>query len=168
MAHDYAATSLSDSEMTSGFTTTPLTPIYSIYYALKAITDPTAGVEDKSKIALAVSFGSVEWTLQDGKVIQSKAGRPTPPEIYDIIMDNSTTMNYSVKYQNPYITYHNVSNNTDNIIWYEDERSINAKVELARMFGINGISIWRLGLIPNYSSTSGREIYYDVLNDLLA
>jgi spore germination protein YaaH len=71
-------------------------------------------------------------------------------------------MNYSIKYQNPYITYHNSDDNTDNIGWYEDTRSVDAKMDLARMFGVTGISFWRLGLIPTYGDTAERQIFYDI------
>lgn len=54
--------------------------------------------------------------------------------------------NYSY---NPYARYHDDSDNTDNVLWYEDARSIQAKLELARLFGIQGVSVWRLGTIPN-------------------
>lgn len=162
MAHDYAAKSLTASEMNAGYTQTPVTPIYEIYTALRAITDSLTGVQDKSKIALAISFSSIQWQLQNNKVIKASAFQPNPASIYNRLIDPATELNYSVKYQNPYIKYHNATDDTDNIGWYEDTRSVEAKMDLARMFGITGISIWRLGLIPAYSDTADRQIYYDI------
>ena len=37
------------------------------------------------------------------------------------------------------------------MVWYENSDSIQAKCDLARYFGIGGVSLWRLGLVPNYS-----------------
>lgn len=33
-------------------------------------------------------------------------------------------------------------------VWYENEQSVLDKVALARMFGITGVSLWRIGNIP--------------------
>ncbi len=33
-------------------------------------------------------------------------------------------------------------------LWYEDAQSVSDKLQLARMFGITGVSVWRLGAIP--------------------
>lgn len=162
MAHDYAAKSLTVAEMNAGYTQTPLTPIYEIYTALKAITDATTGVQDKSKVALAISFNSIQWKLQNNKVIQAAAFLPDPALLYNRMLDPTSVMNYSVKYQNPYITYYNSTDNTDNIGWYEDIRSVDAKMDLSRMFGITGISFWRLGLIPAYADTADRQLFYDI------
>lgn len=162
MAHDYAAKSLTVAEMNAGYTQTPLTPIYEIYTALKAITDATTGVQDKSKVALAISFNSIQWKLQNNKVIQAAAFLPDPALLYNRMLDPTSVMNYSVKYQNPYITYYNSTDNTDNIGWYEDIRSVDAKMDLARMFGVTGISFWRLGLIPVYADTADRQLFYDI------
>jgi hypothetical protein len=163
MAHNYAAAALTVSDMNAGFTTTPPTPIYEIYHALKAMTDSETGVSDKGKIALAVSIGSTQWKTKDGKVVNETAYHPDPSAIYSRMLDPAASLNYSEKYQNPYITYHNTTDGTDNIAWYEDERSVSAKAELARMFGIDGLSVWRLGLIPAYADTAEREIHYDIL-----
>jgi len=35
------------------------------------------------------------------------------------------------------------------------------------MFGINSVSVWRLGLIPEYTDAPEREIYYNVMQYLL-
>lgn len=166
MAHDYQATSMPSDLMSAGFTATPLTPIYAVYYALEAITDPVTGVQDISKIALAISFNTEQWQLQNDTVINATPYHPDTSSVYNRLIDAGTTINYSQLFQNPYATFYNSSNDTQNIVWYEDERSIEAKIDLARMFGVNSISIWRLGLIPNYEDSAQREIYYNVL-DLL-
>ena len=167
MAHDYQATSMPTDLMAAGFTTTPLTPINEIYYALKAICDPNTGVQDRSKIALAISFGTVQWQLKDNKVINQTPYHPDTSSIYKRLFDANTTLNYSAKYENAYATFYNSSDGTQNVVWYEDERSIAAKVKLARMFGINSVSVWRLGLIPNYDD-SGREINFNVMDFLMS
>ncbi|WP_157047580.1 hypothetical protein [Cellulosilyticum ruminicola] len=49
--------------------------------------------------------------------------------------------------QDTYATY--VANYISNVIWYEDERSVTAKVDLAKLLGISDISYWRLGNMAN-------------------
>ena len=34
------------------------------------------------------------------------------------------------------------------ILWYENAQSIADKIELAQMFGVDTLSIWRIGAIP--------------------
>ncbi|NLE06890.1 MAG: hypothetical protein GX638_19090, partial [Crenarchaeota archaeon] len=101
MAHDYQTTSMSSEMMDAGFTTTPLTPIAEVYYALKAITDPDTGVQDIEKIALAVSFNTEQWQLSDGKVINSTPYHPYSESVYQRLIDPETKLNYSQLYENP-------------------------------------------------------------------
>ena len=57
MAHDYNETTMPENLLGSTYyKNTPVTPFAEVYYAFKAITDINTGVEDKSKIALAISF----------------------------------------------------------------------------------------------------------------
>lgn len=145
MAYDYYAKTITSDVMESGFTTTPVTPFDEVYYALKTITDPDTGVSDKSKIVLGMSMSNVGWTVVDGEITNSTGKTYTYEEIADMIA-NGAEVKYSDKYKNPYIVYDD--GNEKQVIWYEDERSIEDKIKLAEMFGIDGISIWRLGLIP--------------------
>jgi spore germination protein YaaH len=161
MAHDYAANTLTQAEMDAGFTATPVSPFYEIYAALKAATDPVTGVSDRSKLALAVSLGVIQWKLQDGRVMNASAYKPDLDAVFSRMTDPATVINYSDKYQNPYITYHDDTDNTDSVAWYEDTRSVDAKMELARMFGVTGLSVWRLGMIPDYPDPEGCALYYD-------
>lgn len=166
MAHDYYAKELTNREMENGYTLTPMTPIEDIYWAFKFITDEEFGVIDREKILLQLSFDSVQWKVKDGKVINKYPYSPDYEAIRKRIQQEDVKIEYSQLYENTYAKYYNEEDETDNIIWYEDSRSINAKLKLAKMFGISGISIWRLGNIPDYKDTESRKIYLDIWNEL--
>jgi len=162
MAHDYNDTTMPDNLLGSEYyKNTPVTPFASVYYALKAITDENTGVEDVSKITLAVSFSSVGWELENGKLISTESVRPTPATIYTRLKGGAV-MGYSEVYRNPYITY-TTEEGKNIFLWYEDERSVSDKLELAKLFGIKGVSFWRLGTIPNYTEEG---LYYNVMDSI--
>ncbi len=73
-----------------------------------------------------------------------------------------TVISYSDTYRNPYARY-KTEDGSEYIIWYEDSRSISDKTELAKMFGIDKLSIWRIGEI----STGQQEQYMDIWNTVL-
>ncbi len=166
MAHDYNAISLTESEMAAGYNDTPLTPISEIYYALKAIADKDTGVADLNKVWLQISFDTVQWKKTEGKVVNQSAFRPSYSQLRDRILNNDPSANLSMKYseklQNPWVTYYNSGDGTDNIIWYEDSRSALAKLTLAKMFGIKGVSLWRLGNIPDFEESEGSGMNLNV------
>jgi spore germination protein YaaH len=163
MAHDYNVTRMPENLLGSQYyRNTALTPFASIYYALKAIADENTGVSDTSKIALAVSFSSVGWQLEDSKVASVNSVRPAPSTIYSRLKGGAE-MGYSEVYRNPYITY-TTEDGTEIFLWYEDERSVNDKLQLAKLFGISGVSLWRIGNIPDYEDEG---IYYNVLDSIL-
>ncbi|MHC1721670.1 MAG: S-layer homology domain-containing protein [Aminipila sp.] len=159
MAHDYNPTSLDGYKGTEWYKNTPVTPIGSVYYSLKAITDSSTGVADKSKIVLAVSFATVGWELSDdGKLLSTTPLHANTEAVYKWMTAPGTEKGFSAVYRNPYLKY-TTPEGKHVFLWYENEQSVFEKVALARMFGINEISIWRLGLIPNYSG-------YSVMNSL--
>ena len=144
MAHDYAATHLTDKEMNAGYTDTPLTPFDEVYYALKSITDPVSGVQDKNRIWLQLSMDAVQWKLIDGKVINRYPYRPTYEQIYNRFL-TGVSLNYSSISQNPYAVFTS-EDGARNVLWYENQQSVAEKIRLAKLFGIKGLSIWRLGI----------------------
>lgn len=158
MAHDYSAKQLTDEEKDSGYYITPLTPIKEVYFALKSITDEKDGVEDPSKVLLQISFDSAQWKLKEGKVTNSLPFRPDYEAIIQRLLKEGTEILYSKIDENPYARYIDPTDGTVNIIWYEDSRSVEWKIKLAKLFDIGGISIWRLGNIPN----SEKRLYMDV------
>lgn len=167
MAHDYYAKNLTDTEMDMGYTLTPLSPIDEIYYALKAITDENTGIKDKSKIWIQFSFDSAQWKLREGKVINRYPYNPGYEAIQRRLLMDGVDINYSERSQNPYAAFYDSSDDTYNVIWYEDSRSIQAKIDLAKMFGIQRVSLWRLGNIPDFHENDNKEIYLDVWGHIL-
>jgi len=148
MAHDYYPKSLSESDLKTKQTVTPLSPISEIYYALTKITDLEKGVLDKKQVVLQLSMDSVQWKMKDGLIVNKTPYHPT----YDAIekrMKEGAEVFYSKNLESPYMTYFDSVDNTENIIWYENQLSIQAKIDLAKYFKIGGISVWRLGIIPS-------------------
>ena len=164
MAHDYQYTSVPAGYIGTTRTNSPLTPFNKIYYALAAITDPDTGVADRSKLALAISFGSVGWRVDEAdKLLQQGSINPGPSTIITRLRQEDTLMGWSELYRNPYI-YYTTEDGSRYRLWYEDSRSVLDKIELARMFGITGVSLWRLGNVPDYADEG---LYYDVWDSLL-
>ncbi len=163
MAHDYAPHRLKESEKAFFTGDTPLAPIKDIYYALRYATDKEQGIP-RDKLLLQVSFDTVQWQFQNGEIMNDTAYHPT----YDIVKERmkdhlvrNKEINYSTVSQTPYFVFEERNKRIRNIIWYEDARSIQAKIDLANMFGLRGISVWRLGSIPDFEdSKSQRQSHY--------
>ncbi|NMA33226.1 MAG: hypothetical protein GX940_01565 [Clostridiaceae bacterium] len=169
MAHDYDAKRLTKAEMERGVTLTPLTPIEDVYYALQAITDPVSGVQDKSRIMLQISFDWTVWKKQNGKTLNQVPLRYNL-ENFLKLLDSGVEISYHYRedYENPYLKYTDSKTGVEYTVWYEDRRSVDAKVKLARNFGIEGISLWRLGLIPDRKNNGQSGADLDVWRSLLA
>ena len=164
MAHDYAAYTMPESLLNTDFTATPVTPFDEIYYALSRITDPETGVADTSKISLGLSLSSTAaWETTDGKISDPQSIHPSMATVTARLAQPDTEIYYSETYRNPYAWY-STEDGRRILIWYEDSRSVSDKIELARMFGINSISIWRIGEISN----AGADIHMDIWNTILS
>ena len=162
MAHDYAAYTLPDNLLNTSFIATPVTPFDEVYTALKYITDPDTGVTDTNKIMLALSTSSTAaWNTTDKKITDGESIHPSMDTLLSRLAQPDTEIIYSDTYKNPYAFY-NTENGQQILIWYEDSRSVKDKLILARMFGINNISIWRIGAIPNGDASQ----YMDVWNTI--
>lgn len=148
MAHDYSPARLDSYVGTRWQENTPVTPFSQVYYALRAVTDGETGVADPAKVALALSFSPVAWEVDAEGLLASGAPLyPTAERVAQRMRQGDTVLAYSPLYRNPYMTY--TTEQGDRIfLWYEDARSVADKLALARLFGITGVSVWRLGLIP--------------------
>lgn len=167
MAHDYAANTLPDSLLNTDFIATPVTPFDEVYTALKAITNPISGVGDINKIQLAISTAStVAWNTEDKKIIDSTPLHPSIDTVQKRLAQEDTEITYSNTYKNPYAFY-TTEDQQQILLWYEDSRSVKDKIDLAKMFGIRSISIWRIGEIANGSPEQYMDIWNTILSETL-
>ncbi len=157
MAYDYYPKTISADVMDSGFTTTPVTPFDEVYYGIKNICDSGA---DKNKIVLGLSIDNVGWKVENGVIVNSTGMSLDQNTIINDIKSGAE-VKYSEKYKSPYLNITDESGNT--VIWFENAQSIKDKIQLAKMFGINGVSVWRLGIIAQDSST-GMDIWSEINN----
>jgi len=173
MAHDYQWFSVPEDYVGTRAPDSPVTPLPSIYHALASITDPETGVADRSKIALAISFSSAGFAVDEKGVLQStEIFHPTPEIIAQRMGQADTVITYDVSAQNPVMDYTvtTAAEPTEDDpapeavtqryrLWYEDARSVTAKLDLARMFGVTGVSIWRLGRVPAYEGLPDYNVW---------
>lgn len=165
MAHDYAAYTLPDNLLNTDFIATPVTPFDEVYTALKAITNPITGVQDKEKIVFAVSTASTTaWNTTDKKITDGKSIHPALDTVEKRLAQPDTEINYSEKYKNPYAFY-TTEDGQQILLWYEDSRSIKDKIKLAKMFGINSLSVWRIGAIPEGASEQYMDVWETIISE---
>ena len=167
MAHDYQWTSVPDGYVGVRAPDSPVTPFPSIFGALSSITDADTGVQDRSKLALAISFGTAGFQVDANGLLASQTiYHPAQATIARRLAQPDTVITYDVSDRNPCAVYFGDDGTTRYQLWYEDARSVADKIELARMFGVNGVSLWRIGNIPSYGEDAA--LYYDVWPGILA
>lgn len=157
MAHDYQWSSIPDYYLGTDKTYCPVTPIEQIYTALRHITDPVTGVQDRSKLALAISFNTTGFHVDEsGLLLDQTFYHPATATIAQRLRQSDSLRVWDDQSRNPNLYY--TADGEHYRLWYEDAQSIGEKQRMARMFGIQGISIWRLGMIPDYPDIP----HYDV------
>ncbi len=190
MAHDYEPTerlTKKQVELYTGFDAlepiNSMAPIQPIRQALNEIRDTIPNEKLFKKVLLQITFDSAQWQfdisdaegwdeLKDS--VLSREGRLTP--LYQSIkarVDNSDgkgkhlTYGYNNELQTPFLQYYNTADQSWNIILYEDSNSIKAKMNLARSYGLGGISIWSLANVPDYTDSTGKAYYLDGWSTIL-
>ena len=158
MAHDYQDTSLPQGWVGTSQTRNAPAPINKVYEALCAITDPETGVADTGKIVLAVSITSVGLKVDgNGLLASTDLYTPSPATLAQRMEQAGTVRTWDEAAATPYLTY--TVDGEHYKVWYEDAQSVMAKVNLAHMFGVDGLSIWRLGIIPHYPDLQSYDVW---------
>ncbi len=190
MAHDYEPVERLQKNQVQQYTgydalepINSMAPIQQIRQALNEIQSVASDKNALAKVWLQITFDSAQWqfdvssaegweSLKDTAL--SREGRVTP--LYQSIkarVDNTDGMGKQITYgynnelQTPYIQYYNTSDKSWNIMLYEDSNSIKAKVDLAKAYGLGGISVWSLANVPDYTDAKGKEFHLDGWTTLL-
>lgn len=161
MCHDYQWTQAPEENLGTPLTDTPIAPIAQVEEALAHFTDLDTGVQDLSKAAIAVAFSCAGVEVdEEGLLVDTKVYNPGTAILTQRLAQADAEPGWSEEYQAPYVYYHNEEGRRYRV-WYEDSRSVEAKVELAYQYGVTGLSLWRLGTVPE------AEVY-DVWSAVLA
>lgn len=149
MAHDYQWLSVPEEDLGTDQTYTPVAPLNSVYSALRDITDSETGVREKEKVLLAVSFASCGVEVdEEGRLTGDRLYTPGTDTLEQRLGQPEAEVVFDEASQSPYVTYQNEEGRRFKV-WFENDESVAAKLRLARLFGLGGVSLWRLGSIPN-------------------
>lgn len=150
MAHDYSPASLTGMEGTSWQYNTAPAPLAKVYYSLLKITDPISGVEDRSKIALALSLGCEGWYVDGSdKVLSGTKVTPAMDTVHTRMAQSDTMFGFQRSTGCAWINY-SIEDGRRVFLWYENDESVTQKLLVARLLGVTGVSLWRIGTIPDY------------------
>ena len=163
MAHDYQWTSVPEGYVGTKAPDSPVAPLPRLYPAPSPTPLPETGVQDKSKIVLQVSFAAVGFEVdENGLLADTTIYRPAPDTVAKRLAQSDTVVTYDESDRNPSALYTTEEGMTVRL-WYEDARSVADKLTLARMMGITGVSVWRLGNVPTYSDIPDYDAWSAIL-----
>jgi len=66
-------------------------------------------------------------------------------EAVGIAYDHNVDIHYNTLYQSPFFNYTDVSGNPHEV-WYEDARSVQAKFNIVKQYGLRGVSYWEISI----------------------
>jgi len=121
----------------------PISPINKIRDVISyAVTEIPA-----DKILLGVSNYAYDWTLpyikgQPAQILSNK-------QALSLARNKGSNILFDINSQSPYFRY--FTTNNQHIVWFEDVRSLNAKLRLSEEFGLLGISYWNINYYINPS-----------------
>ena len=95
------------------------------------------------KIMMGIPFYGYDWTLPYAPKAEF-AKAVGNEEAVQIALQNGAIIKYDMKSESPYFNYID-KNKLNHVVWFEDARSIQAKLKLASRYGLRGVSYWALG-----------------------
>jgi len=150
MSHTFCWTSIPESYLGRADTYTPYAPLDEVCRDLHDALDPVTGVQDPSKLALQICFGTVGIQVDEEDCIASTTlYYPGTRTLAKRLRQPDSVRTWDKLAASPYLTYYNEDGDRFKA-WYEDAQSVRAKLQLAKMFGVNDISVWYLGSVPDY------------------
>lgn len=159
MFHDYEAKKLTVNRVENRVLT-PLVPLNKLEADLATVKKSIKNPKDLEKLSLQLNMATVQWKVKDKKLLNvEKTGvyaYPYRPEYSTLIQKwqslvtavKPVEVGYMKAEASPYLYFYDETDQTYNTVFYENEQSLTAKIELARKYGIEHFSVWRLGNIP--------------------
>ncbi|MGH4051996.1 MAG: glycosyl hydrolase family 18 protein [Clostridium sp.] len=109
---------------------------------VKKILDYAVTVIPSKKIFMGIPNYGYDWTLPWVKGTSAKALGNV--EAVDLARRTNAKIQYNLTSQAPYFNYYD-SNKKQHVVWFEDARSMNAKLMTANDYKLGGVSYWTIG-----------------------
>ena len=151
MAYDYEARDMSDFVGTEYYKTAATVPLDQVFLGLSALKYQGVATD---KIVLGLSCKNVAWKIDGaGKMVSGAPVTVSNETLHQRLAQSDTVKGWSDTYQQSYAIY-STEDGSRYFVWYQDDASITRELETAKLLGISGVSLWRLGTIPAYSDWS--------------
>ena len=109
---------------------------------VRRVLDYALSVIPREKIYLGIPLYGYDWTLPYSQT--RTAPSISPDDAVALALRYGSIIQYSEYAQAPYF-YYTDENGTQHEVWFEDARSIRAKLELVREYGLPGVGYWQAG-----------------------
>ena len=156
MAYDYDARDMRDFVGTTYYRTAATVPMDQVYLGLKLLTDRV----ESEKVLLGFSAKATAWQIDgEGNLVSGTPVYPTAETVAARLAQPDTVTGWSDTYQQSYAIY-TTEDSGRYFLWYQDDTSIQTELRCAKLLGVSGASLWRLGTLPtsagwNWSSLLG-------------
>ena len=161
MAYDYEDRSMAQGA--SALTAAPTSPMDQVYWSLKTAVDQvTAAGQSADKLVLGISCKNVAWKVSSTTDLTLTAAAPfyiSNDTLAQRLGQAGTVRGRSNTFRCPYAVY-TTEDGSACFVWYDDAESVQARIDAAKLLGITGVSVWRLGTVPAYGNWS----WTDALN----
>ena len=161
MAYDYEDRSMAAGA--SALTAAPTSPMDQVYWSLKTAVDQvTAAGQSADKLVLGISCKNVAWKVSSTTDLTLTAAAPfyiSNDTLAQRLGQAGTVRGRSNTFRCPYAVY-TTEDGSACFVWYDDAESVQARIDTAKLLGITGVSVWRLGTVPAYGNWS----WTDALN----
>jgi len=145
MAYDYDAQDMGQFLGTAYQQTAATAPMDQVYLGLKNLVD---AVGDPAKVVLGFSAKATAWQIDgSGNLVSGTPVYPTTETVAKRLAQPDTELRWSDTYQQPCAVY-TAEDGGRWFLWYQDERSVQTALDAAKLLGVTGVSLWRLGQIP--------------------
>ncbi|MGO4886818.1 glycosyl hydrolase family 18 protein [Anaerobacillus sp. MEB173] len=110
---------------------------------VRRVIEYAASVMPNDKIMMGIPLYGYDWTLPfvEG---ESRAKAIDHQEAIELAARYNARIEYDTEAQSPHFTYYD-EQGREHKVWFEDARSIQAKFDLVKEFGLRGFYYWVLG-----------------------
>ena len=148
MAHDYDPRVLENYQ--SGIYRTyyehcATVPLSRVYLDLRDVIERV----EPEKVVLAFSVRNIAWQIdEDGNLVSRTPVSVSTETAAKRLAQSGTVKSWSQANQQSYAIY-TTEDGSRYFLWYQDGASVDAELRTAKLMGVTGVSLWRLGLIPD-------------------